>query len=669
MDDDDYDIHNPNPIVNLREQREEREERQDEDRESIYSTSSYYSDNEDENLSLYYPHNMLRSLQQAFVNSCNNESPRVSQPKEITIPLKSHQQALIYAMKEFEKRSKKGFDFQQYNIQSNYGILADTVGAGKSLNILGFISTMKHMPHDEQKITYKKFRKGSRAGYVMKKCTYKENIHNRNLIIVPHTLFMQWKNYIKTQSTLHALYVGTKKEVQQPVEKELHAYDLVLVSNTMVADFFREHKNIIWRRMFIDEADSIILKQTMLHPNVIFTWLVSATWHNIVYSGHCVERQLLHIVANNPGTFHPDLYTFLKNEFPEGNRSTTYCQTASHWIKEYRVDAFFASMFVLRNSDAFLEESNAMPDIIHHTTLCHMPYGLRVVSGFVSNEIHNMIQGGDYVGASQALGVGGDSTMNIVDAVLLRKNQEIASLEQRKSYYRHEETIANINQQIERVREQIKSLKERFAQIENEPCPICLCNPTEENPGAITPCCNHLFCLSCLFQTSLSQSSNRLCPFCRTPIHAQQIKMITNKPEEKNIETERLPTKDEALFTFLKENKDKKILLFSRYDNPFANISAKCDEEKIKYRLIKGNKTVIAKAVSDFEKGKVNVLFLNAKTAGAGLNLIQTTHIILLHKMTGAEEKQVIGRAYRLGRTEPLYVEHMEYENEVLKIS
>ncbi len=667
MEDEEYDIQNPNPIVNLREPHEEREEENDDDNDSVYSTGNYDSDN-DEDLSLYYPHNMLRSLQQAFVTSCNNESPRVSQPKEISIPLKPHQQALIYAMKEFEKKAKKGFDFQYYNIQSNYGILADTVGAGKSLNVLGYISTMKHVPTEEQRFTYKKFRNGSRTGYVMKNCASKENIHNRNLIIVPHTLFTQWKNYIKTQSTLQALYVSTKKEVQQPVEKELHAYDLVLVSNTTAADFLIHHKNIIWRRMFIDEADSIILKQTMYRPNVIFTWLISATWHNLVYAGQYFERQLLHIVANNPETFHPDLYTFLKNEFPEGNRgSSTYCRVESHWIKEYRVDAFFASMFVLRNSDAFLEESNAMPDIIHHTTLCHMPYGLRVVSDFVSNEIHNMIQGGDYVGASHALGVGGDSTINIVDAVLLRKQQEILILEKRKTYYNNQDVIANINQQIARIHEQIKSLKERFSQIENEPCPICLCNPTEENPGAITPCCNHLFCVSCLFQTALSQSSNHLCPFCRTPIRAQQITMITNKPAEKKDEVVRLPTKDEALFRFLKENKDKKILLFSRYDNPFATIGAKCDEENIKYRLIKGNKSVIAKAVSDFEKGKVNVLFLNAKTTGAGLNLIQTTHIILLHKMTGAEEKQVVGRAYRLGRTQPLYVEHIEYENERLK--
>jgi hypothetical protein len=34
---------------------------------------------------------------------------------------------------------------------------------------------------------------------------------------------------------------------------------------------------------------------------------------------------------------------------------------------------------------------------------------------------------------------------------------------------------------------------------------------------------------------------------------------------------------------------------------------------------------------------------------------IPETHVILLHAMTHEEEKQILGRAYRMGRTEPLH--------------
>ncbi len=656
-------MENPNPII----QQPEGDNLLDYESDTSSDYGEYEDDDED--LHMYHPHNMLRALQQAFVNSCTEESPRVPQPTEITISLKAHQKAIIYAMKEFEKKMETGFTFQNYKIQSNYGILADTVGAGKSLNILGFISTMKHLPLEERASSknYGLFQ-GNRSGYILKKHTYDETIHNRNLIIVPHTLFIQWRNYIQTQSSLNPIYVSTRKEIQQNIKEMFCTHDLVLLTNTMTKEFFAKHQNITWRRMFVDEADSVEIKLGVIKPKVFFTWWVSATWQNIVYHGNHLEKIALRIVDNDPGTFHPDLYTYLKNEFPlESTRSSAYYRTTSQWVSNHNIHPFFASMFVFRNSDAFLESSNAMPDILYQTIQCQTPYGLRVVSDFVSPEIHNMIQGGDYKTAFQYLGISADTNMNLIDAVLFQKQKEIDRLEERKKYYKHDDAIASVNQSIERIRQQIKSIQERFANIEEESCPICMGNPSEENPATITPCCNHMFCSSCIFQT-LSSQNNSLCPFCRTTIQLQNLKVISKHANPQNtIITPRLPTKEEALFDFLKQNKDKKILLFSRYDNPFQKIGAKCDDEKIKYRLIKGNKSVIAKAIQDFEKGKVNVLFLNAKTTGAGLNLIQTTHIILLHKMTGAEEKQVVGRAYRLGRTEPLHVIRIEHEHETLK--
>ncbi len=655
---------NPNPII-----RYNAEENQSEYDSDSSSDHGEYED-DDENLHMYQPRNMLRALHQAFINSCDEKSPKIEQPKEITIPLKSHQRALIYGMKEFEKMMETGFTFQNYKVQSNYGILADTVGAGKSLNILGLISTMKHLPVEERASSknYGLYQ-GNQSGYILKKHKYDETIHNRNLIIVPHTLFVQWRNYIKTQSSLNPIYVSTRKEIQQNIKEMFYTHDVLLLTNTMAKEFLSVHRNFTWRRMFVDEADSIEIKLGVIKPKVFFTWWVSATWQNLVYHGYSMEKLVLQMVKNEPTLFHPDLYTYLKNEFPaESQRTSAYFRTHSQWISTQNIHPFFASMFVFRNSDAFLESSNAMPDIFYNTILCHTPYGLRVVSDFISPEIHNMIQGGDYRSAFQHLGIDADTNMNLVDAVIFRKQTEIDRFEERKRlYYKNEDTIQNANREIKRLREQIKSIQERFANVEEESCPICMSNPSDENPATITPCCNHMFCSSCIFQT-LSDKTNSLCPFCRTSIQLQHLKVISKQPNPQNtIITPRLPTKDEALFEFLLENKDKKILLFSRYDNPFQTIGKKCDDEKIKYRFIKGNKSVIAKAIEDFEKGKVNVLFLNAKTTGAGLNLIQTTHIILLHKMTGAEEKQVIGRAYRLGRTEPLHVIRMEHEHETLK--
>ena len=59
-----------------------------------------------------------------------------------------------------------------------------------------------------------------------------------------------------------------------------------------------------------------------------------------------------------------------------------------------------------------------------------------------------------------------------------------------------------------------------------------------------------------------------------------------------------------------------------------------------------------------------NVLLLNAKYFGAGLNLQFTDEVIIFHRMSKDLEKQVIGRAQRMGRENPLVINYLCYDNE-----
>ena len=56
---------------------------------------------------------------------------------------------------------------------------------------------------------------------------------------------------------------------------------------------------------------------------------------------------------------------------------------------------------------------------------------------------------------------------------------------------------------------------------------------------------------------------------------------------------------------------------------------------------------------------------MNTIQMGAGLNITDATHVILLHSMTHEEEKQILGRAYRVGRTSELYFTKLLYPDEV----
>ena len=104
----------------------------------------------------------------------------------------------------------------------------------------------------------------------------------------------------------------------------------------------------------------------------------------------------------------------------------------------------------------------------------------------------------------------------------------------------------------------------------------------------------------------------------------------------------------------LADNPKGRFLIFSRYDNPFNAIEKSVEDLGIKVRSLKGSKDTISATLRAFDKGELRCLLLNSQFAGAGLNITSATHVILLHAMTHEEEKQILGRSYRLGRKGPL---------------
>jgi SNF2 family DNA or RNA helicase len=84
----------------------------------------------------------------------------------------------------------------------------------------------------------------------------------------------------------------------------------------------------------------------------------------------------------------------------------------------------------------------------------------------------------------------------------------------------------------------------------------------------------------------------------------------------------------------------------------------------IRVKMLRGNKDAIAATLRGFQAGQTRCLLLNSRYAGAGLNITAASHVILLHAMTHEEEKQILGRAYRLGRTEPLQLIKLLHEGE-----
>ena len=90
----------------------------------------------------------------------NENTIRVQQPLHIKTKLKAHQLAMIREMMNLEKPGMKQLEVEnsrssKFTYDTKFGCICDKVGSGKSLTILGLISTNNFLSPGKN-ITYNK---------------------------------------------------------------------------------------------------------------------------------------------------------------------------------------------------------------------------------------------------------------------------------------------------------------------------------------------------------------------------------------------------------------------------------------------------------------------------------------------------------------------------------
>ena len=203
---------------------------------------------------------------------------------------------------------------------------------------------------------------------------------------------------------------------------------------------------------------------------------------------------------------------------------------------------------------------------------------------------------------------------------------------------------------------QLDELNKRFETVLEGNCNICL--EKLKNP-VLESHCQNVFCGECLL-TWLRRKSN--CPLCRANIHNSDLIYIETETEIKQIEddTPRQMTKLEKIADIIEKNPSGKYLIFSLYDSTFIPICQVLEENQISFSILKGHIKTRENIIQNFKQGDLQVIFLNSDFNGAGLNLQETTDIILYHEMSTESLNQIIGRANRIGRTQPLNVHHLQ---------
>ena len=603
----------------------------------------------------------------------NPDSPRIEQPSTLKIILKQHQLSLIYKCRELENSSIDSYNIDGINIKTKFGIMGDIVGSGKTLSILGLIETEKNV-----KTKIPKYYSNHFISYIdSTKLNYnifinsndKKYFPNTNVIIVPHNIYKQWSSSIEENTNLKYIGIYNKKSYEKFNEeliKEDFNYDIILISSTKYKVVSLNIYDYIFSRVIIDEADSIKITGHMINYN--FIWLVTSTY-DVLCNPNGIRKY-----ANEKGelsSYYSHSEGYINYVYFRGVQSTLI---KSIMNSLNTVETKVKKQLIIKNDNEFIKNAFNLQDYIVNILKSNNPLVANVLGTFASQEIMNHINGGDIEGAIEKLNCKKISEKYLIEAVTKDfedklHNKKIELEMKSKMSYSSEnakkESLDKIKGKIYEIENKIDGIKSKLN--DNNVCSICY---DEIDNKAITMCCNTKFCLECI---STWLHSNDKCPFCRSKISNNNICVITeNIPEKK--QSNSLPTKMQHFKKLIELKKDEmgfKMLIFSDFQNTFKDIVELIELNTINYRRVLGTTSTINKIVNNYKlpnnnPESIQILLLNADYCASGINLENTSDIVIYHSMSEAKTKQIIGRGQRPGRISPLNVWKLCYENEII---
>ena len=540
--------------------------------------------------------------------------PTVNQPENFKIKLFPHQLTAIHYMEEKEKNKIVQVT---NNIEMKFamGIYSDITGYGKTLSVIGLI--LRDKMEWDIKTKYKRYEQSCYigGGIISGERTYEFKKINSTLILANNSIINQWIEELN--NTTLKIYIITKnKDIDN---FKIDNDDVIIVTPSMYNKLIVQYRDHIWKRFIYDEPSHTYIP-AMKKFNAGFSWFITAT-PNLLLSRRCWGNGYLSSVFSN--------YFFTFD---------------------------ILRMILVKNDDNYVKSSYVLPSTEEFYHFCYQPM-YHMVRDYIDFETSRMIEAGDISSAIHRLG--GNSTSNIIDVITDRKKEQIDSLNLRIQYHIRRNNnirVERLKNQREKLEKEIDKLEEKFKERLSESCSVCM---DKLDKPVLVPCCQNIFCGGCVLEWMKNNSS---CPLCRTSIDTSDLIYIETNNQETNIEkdkNEKQLTKPEKIIEIVKGKENGKFIIFSEFDETFNIIRDVLTENDIIFKEIKGHASTRKKNIRLFKEGKVRVLFLNSNYNGAGINLQESTDIILYHDMNEDMKKQIIGRANRIGRKLQLSVHYL----------
>ena len=598
------------------------------------------------------------------------DDPKAPQPltadPNCKVELKPHQLTLLQRCIDFEqgklridhfslvKQRHPSLTADDY-MHTNVGIIGDKMGAGKSYVVLGLVGNRAQCDAKQYRIqTF-----GNNK--VVMQISDTHTVYNTSVLIVPHILCMQWKDYVDAYSSDLKYVLITNLKALEPFRKNanlIENYQLIILSASMhnsLANLLLIHRMKI-KRVIYDEVDSMSLPNSMEIP-ARFSWFVTASYGNLIYPRgyRTLDDRAMRYVYHATG---------LKNN---GYVRNLFSDLAG-------MTREFLNVLVLKNRDAYVDESFHVEPPLVQFIRCKEPNMIGVLNGLVDRHVMECLNANDERSAIELIDSRQRHSENNIINILIRKynddlhninvNHQAVSMMNYINTADKQQRLQRLEERRTEIQRKIDSITERITSTML--CPVCYDDITNKS---VTPC-GHAFCFKCIH---VWINLNSHCPMCKAILTQRDVLVIDRERRLEEVETTRVVTTSDAydkiqnLMIILGNRRPgAKFLIFSSYDTTFNRIMEKLEETPdIKFSCLKGNKNSIKQKLLNYRNSDLDVLLVNATNYGSGLNLENTTDVIMFHKCDSEIEKQVIGRAQRAGRTSRLNLWYMVHDNEV----
>jgi SNF2-related domain len=564
-----------------------------------------------------FQYDKLVILNNVYHNTLVKSEPFV-QPITVKTKLYSHQSTMVHGMHRYREKMTRGFMVGNQAINGKIGIVGDSPGSGKTLSVLSYLASL---PAASPRMTSELCQHSSKYFFSHELHTLSDT-NWAHLIIVPHSLFGQWKREIEEHTTLSYVPIETKRIMKgDGIAKAIIQHRIVLTTSKCykAVQEYASHHQIQWDNIFIDEATSIYFHSSDPALRFQFLWMITNNWIPLIFKHSNLNKSNLFFLRDRV-QLHPDLERWLMEDITVHYEGSL---VSSAFLKDYV--SFFhphRGYMVLRNSTPNVSDSLNIPDPIHEVLQCKPNLSFNSLTSFyLARHREPIIQSRQIPHLFQALGI------------------EFKSISEYK-----EQQPTTKHQLIQRM-------------IHDNECVICL--ESCEYPTMVK-CCYHVYCGKCLLKNTLISMK---CPICREGLSIDRICCFGRLSEEDQMLSS---NKIDACLNIIRQNKSGKFLIYSPFINIYYELFEKIDKIGIKAERIENNLFSLIKTVRNFQQGKTNLLFLSNIDAIRGLNLTTTTHLIFYHELPAYESKQILlHSSQRLGRTTPLQILHLNSEIQV----